>query len=355
MSIEEQQQPPNGEDTSIASDGVTRDDLLAAVREAGGTASVVDQVATEAAAKNDPPVEPEPAAAPPPAADDPLERIMRAREKAHAETMAARNAADEIRRQAEAERTRIIEEAKAEARRAVEQEQNARRARLDASPIEALRELGRDPNQVVDAVLSANTPEARERARLAADLETLRAEAKVGKTAAEELKELRAAMQTEQQLRVVEQAQRSFFAEHATAEKAPYLHARYDASEIWERSNRIYNEWTQAGLVLNGQGENGFAPSDIVAYLERQSKERISKVAASPAPPAQQVSAGAVARPPGNAPQVSANGPRTLSAAQGSERRTSPKPLSEMSSEQARQALIDEVAAARRNNPDAAF
>jgi len=350
MQIDEQQEAPSAEDTASAPGHATRDDLIEAVRAAGGVASA--DVDAEETAEALPPAE-TPAAAPP-AEEDRVERLLKAREKAHAETVAARRSADDILRKAEAERERIIEEAKAEARRAVLEEQNARRQRLDASPIEALRELGRDPNQVVDAVLQANTPEARERARLAAELAETRRDAAQGKTAFEELNKLRADINEERQQLAVEQVRTQFLSTVATPDKAPYLHAVADVvgSDVFALCDQLCRKWTSEGLVLNGQGENGFAPADLVAYLERQSKDRIVKVSPQ-APPAQQVSAGAVARPPGNAPQVSANGPRTLSAAAGSERRSAPKPFHQLTPEQKRAALIEEVAAERRRNPDA--
>ena len=349
MSIEEQLTQQSDESIAPETSGhATRDDLIAAVRAAGGVESVTAEPEETAAA----PTEPETPA--PPAEEDRVERLLRAREKAHAETMAARRSADDIRARAEAEGKRIIEEAKAEARRAVEEEQRARRQRLDESPIEALRELGRDPGQMVDAVLQANTPEARERARLAAEIAETRKDAAQGKTALDELNKLRADINEERQQLAVEQVRSQFLSTVATAEKAPYLHAVADVvgTDVFAMCDSLCRKWTAEGLVLNGQGENGFAPGDLVAYLERQSKERIVKVSPQ-APPAQQVAAGAVARPPGNAPQVSANGPRTLSAAAGSERRSAPKPFHQLDAAQKRQALIEEVAAERRRNPDA--
>ncbi|HYE92054.1 MAG TPA: hypothetical protein VEA38_13575, partial [Terriglobales bacterium] len=120
-------------------------------------------------------------------------------------------------------------------------------------------------------------------------------------------------------------------------EKTPYLHKRFDAEEIFERSNRLAAQWQQAGIE--------FAHEDVAQYLEFESRKRIlgSDGASTP----QQVS-GAAGKPAGSAPKVKANGPRTLSAATGSERRTSPKPIREMTAEEERDALVAEVAEMRR-------
>ena len=88
--------------------------------------------------------------------------------------------------------------------------------------------------------------------------------------------------------------------------------------------------WSKAGIP--------FAHSDVAEYLEHQARQRLAGV---PVPP-QQVSGG------GSAQKVRANGSRTLSAATGSERRASPKPLEEMSPDEERNALIEAVAEARR-------
>ena len=123
--------------------------------------------------------------------------------------------------------------------------------------------------------------------------------------------------------------------------------ARWDPEEIFERSAKLAQEWAKEGLVYR----KDFDDADVAAYLEKQSRERFKSLNGQT--PAQQSGAGAAERQPGLAPKSAANGTRTLSVAQGSERRTSPKPLSELSPEQQREELIATVAAARRANPDA--
>lgn len=322
-----------------------RDALIAAVREAGGTESV-DVAAEEAAAAAPAPTTETPAA---PAEEDKLTRLMKQREQSHREQEAARSSVRTMQEEAKRQADRIIEEARAEAKRISESETKARQERFRANPVEALRELG-DPQHVADQVLTANTPEARERARQAAEWAELAKIAKDGQGARAELEKFKNDLAQEKYAELLDVARTQFLTTHATPEVAPYLHARCDnPEEVWDRCNALHIAWTKDGLV---EGKD-FDRSDLVAYLERQSKERVTKLVPTTTPAAPSSAAAAPAKGPGNAPKVSANGSRTLSAAQGSERRTSPKPLSEMTPDQQRQALIEEVAAARRNNPDA--
>lgn len=340
----------------------SRDELIAAVRAAGGTDSVdVDaeeraaaeraatageQQATDGAQNGEQPGEEEPRIA----------AILRAREKAHAEQEAARNHAQEMIRQAQEESERLLQEARERADREWRAELERRRQAFQASPTEQLRALG-DPQQIVDTVLKENTPEARALAQMQRELSEAKQKASVADDVKKQFDEFRAEQQRQAQLAEVERVRSVFLGQHATQEKAPHLNARYSEEEIFERANKIALDWRKGGLQLvqhgSRKGENDFDYDDVVNYLEIDSKKRLAPLLGSS--PAQQASAGAPAKAPGIAPKVPANGTRTLSAAQGSERRTSPKPLSEMSPEEQRAALIEEVAAARRSNPDSVF
>lgn len=343
----------------------TRDDLIAAVREAGGTEAVDVQAeeqasAERAAAGEQPAAEGQSApqqAEPQTEEEEPrIAAILRAREKARAEQEAARNHAQEMLKQAQQEAERVIQEARERAQREAEAERERLRAEFRSSPTATLRALG-DPQQIVDAVVKEGSPEWRELQAIRRDLEATKAQAAVGEEARKQLAELRAEEQQRQQQAEVERVKSAFLGQHATKDAAPHLHARYDADEIFERANGLAVSWRESGLRLvpvgAPKGETDFDYDDVVKYLESDSRKRLSSVLKSS--PAQQVRAGAPSGEPGIAPKVSANGPRTLSAAQGSERRTSPKPITEMTPEEARATLIDEVAAARRSNPDAVF
>lgn len=329
----------------------SREELIAAVREAGGADSVdVEAEAAAAAARTGEAPAPAPAAAgePAPDPDEPrIAGILRAREKAAQERAAARSAADDMLAQARQESQRMIQDARAEAAREAAAEKERLRAEFRANPTATLRALG-DPREISDAVMREGTPEAREMASLRAELEATKKQAGEVTDVRKQLDEFREGQRQEALQRQIAEVKSTFLSQ-ATTEKAPYLNARYEPEEIFARADNLAKKWRSGGLELG----KDFDHNDLVQYLEVESKKRISPLGL--ATPAQQVSAGAPAKEPGNAPKVPANGPRTLSAAQGSERRTSPKPIREMTAQEARDALIEEVAAARRANPDATF
>lgn len=333
---EEQQQPID----DIEAGG--RDDLIAAVREAGGTEAV--DVADEAAKAGKEPPTPETES------DEPkIAAVLRAREEAHRKRLEAEDFAAHRRAQAEEEANKILQGARERAQRDHEAFLAEQRRRFLDSPTETLRALapGGDTQKLVDAVIQDGTPEARAIRELRNDL----AETKKGTAEAAELKkqidEMKAEAIREKQEAIAAQVRAEFLSQSATKEKAPYLHARFEEEEIFERANALCIDWQKRGLKLNGGGDDGFTRDDLVDWLERDSKKRYTSVIAP-----QQVSGAAPGEGAGKRPQGSANGSRTLSAAAGSERRTTAKPLSEMTKEEQRQALIDEVAAVRRTLKD---
>lgn len=345
-----------GEATSTPEGQPSRDDLIAAVREAGGTASVdvdgEERAAVERA--KDAPAEPVKTEAA--AEDEPrIERILRAREKAHAEEITAKSRADELIAKAREESDKILKEARDRAERDYQDEQSKRRQRFEDAPLEHLRELG-DPQAISDAVVLANSPQERAMRALREQLAETTKKAAVADDVKKQLDDFKAERVKAEQDAKIAALRTEYLTTSATKEKAPHLHARFDEDEIFQKADALAWKWSKGGLQIvpvgATKGDNDFDMNDITQYLELDSKKRLAALGVAPA---QQVSAGAAERQPGNAPKVSANGTRTLSAAQGSERRTSPKPLSEMKPDEARAALIEEVAAARRANPESVF
>jgi len=331
---EEQQQEQQQQTTDA-----DREALIAAVREAGGTESV--DVAAEAAAAEAP--KPAPAAEQAPTAEDPDEKlasVLRAREAAHKKRLEAEEYAAELRRAAEEEKQRIIEEARAEAERQREAVRLSVKQQFQADPTGFLKNLDDDPQNVVDAVVKQGTPEWRALQEARAAQARAEEAAKEGKSAKEALEKFKAEQAREKREQLIAATRAQFLSEFASPEKAPYMHARWEPEEVFERCDSLCREWQRDGLKLGVD----FDRDTLVAYLEKQSRERVTKVVP-------QVSTTPVKAP--DTATKSANGSRTLLAAQGSERRTSPKPLHEMSPEEQRAALIAEVAAARRANPDA--
>lgn len=338
MTIENKE--PQQEQTTATTAPATRDDLIAAVIAAGGGEVAQDDAATATSAET----------ASEPVVEDRLDIILKARQKAHAEREATRQSSERILRDAEEQRDRMIADARAEARRITEQEQEQRRARFRENPVEALRNDYGDPQRVVDEVLKHGTSEAKALARAEAAERAAKEAQEVGQSAKKDFEDFKASQLRERESAAADAYVQKFLSEHASAEKAPHLHARFEPQEIAQRAVQQAQTWVQDGLRYRVD----FDDADVVAYLERESKDRIGKILPS-TPAAQQVRAAAPATEPGNAPKVQATGPRTLSAAQGSERRTSPKPLYQLPPDQRRQALIDEVNAAMRANPKAEY
>lgn len=339
--------PPDVEEmqTTTENDGTaTHDELVEAVRaarEAGGPGTA-EVEPTEGATPAPPPAETEPAE---PNPDAEFETLLAKRRESHQELSGAKARAERMLRDAEEAKQRMIEEARAEAKRLVEEERRAFQNRFRTSPTEALRELG-DPNDVADAVLREGTPEAKALAKAQEEARLAREEARIGKTALSELEKFKQEQAEEKRAAAMAQVRNEYLLQFATPEKTPYLHARYEPEEIFQRSVSLAHQWAQEGLEY----KKDFDDKTIAEYLEHQSKKRIAALNGTPA---NQVPAGAPATGPGLATKVTANGTRTLAAAAGSERRTSPRPYHEMTPEEQKQALIDEVAAARRANPDA--
>ncbi len=341
-------------ETAAEPQEASRDDLIAAVREAGGTESADVQAETAAAAKRAEAAPTGEAAAEASDEDPRIAAILKAREKAAAEREAGRSAAQEMIDQAKAESKRMIDEARAEAQREAAAERARLVAEFRASPTATLRALG-PAQEISDAVLREGTPEGRADLRREQEIAELRKQASVGEDVKRQFDDFKAERQRETEAAMVAQV-RTEFLNTATKETAPHLHARYDADEIFAKGNQVAAHWRAGGLTLvaNGtpKGDGEFDFADITKYLDLEAKKRFDSLGLTPA---QQVRAGAPATGPGNAPKVPANGPRTLSAANGSERRTSPKPLAEMKPDEARAALIEEVAAARRANPGSPY
>lgn len=343
----EEQQTETTTDTTQNTDVASRDELIEAVRAAGGTQSV-DVAAEEQQAAERAAGETTETPAAPAAPEDPeakFEAILAKRRENHQELSGAKARAERMLREAEEAKQRMIEEARAEARRAAEEERERLRLNFQKSPTETLRALG-DPDAITDAVLREGTPEAREAAKLRAELAETKEAAKKGDAALAEIEKFRKEQAAERQAATQAQVRHEYLTQFASPEKAPYLHARWEPEEIFQRSVALAHQWAQEGLEY----KKDFDDNTIAEYLEHQSKKRISALNGTPA---NQVQAGAPLQGPGLATKVTANAPRTLSAAAGSERRTSPRPLHEMAPEEQRKALIEEVAAARRANPDA--
>jgi hypothetical protein len=316
-------------ETTESTDNASREELIAAVREAGGTESVdvgaeaqaaAERTGVAATTETKPAEEEEPRIA----------ALLKAREKATAEREAARDHARELLDDAKKRADQMLEDARTKATQAWEDELARRRKAFEASPLEQARQLaGGDTQRLVDEVMRDGTPEARAQRELRQQIDETRKLAGSGEEAKKEVEELRAQIARQNQDRMIAEVRQTFLGQHATTDKAPYAHAEYGGPDgVFHQADLKAAEWQKQGLVLH----RDFDFADVAQYIEREAKQAFGrKLETLGLTPAQQVSAGAPAKEPGIAPKVPANGPRTLSAATSSERRTSPKPLTEMS------------------------
>lgn len=314
----------------------TREDLIAAAREAGGIesadAGAEEHAAAEqaaAAAQTTTPAEEE---------EPRIAALLRAREKAAAEREAGRNQVEEMLARAREESERLIREARERAERDYQEDLARRRKAFEESPIEAVRALGGgDPQRVVDAVLRDGTPEARALREMQRELAETKQQASSAAEVRKELEQFKQAQAAEAHNRAIAQVRETFLGNHANQEKAPYLNARYDQDQIFSEAWKLAVRWQDGGMVLG----KDFDYDDVTQYLEVESKKRLTPILGST--PAQQSGAGASAREPGIAPKSAANGSRTITAASGSERRASPKAFHEMTPDEQREDLVNEV------------
>lgn len=331
MDIENAQQTEATETPAESGGDPTRDDLIAVAREAiaatGGEpatpAAYAPAAATETAA----------------AADDPeakIAAIMAKRAESHTKKLDADDYFAQRKAEADTLKQQVIDEARAEAKRQAEAELEGHRAKFRANPVAFAAALTNgNVDEFIQQVLRHETPEAAAHAKREAELETLRAEAREGKTAKETVDQFLKQQEQERRQAVIEQVKTQFLSEHASVEKAPYMHARWEPEEVFQRCNALAVEWQKDGLKLGID----FDRDTVAAYLEKQSREHVTSKLPG-LTPAQQSGAGAPAREPGIAPKSAANGMRTIPVASTSERRASPKPFNELSPAEQREDLM---------------
>lgn len=327
MDIETTQQ--ESPDTTSTAEGATRDELIAAAREA---MNVAEPAAAEAGATTEQPAE-VPAAVDP---DEKINSVLRAREAAHKQRIEAENYATAQKRAADEERARILDEARAEAKRIADEELSTLRAKYRESPTAALRALANDPQEIVDAVLREGTPEARALAKAQEEVRLAREEAKAGSEAKKEVEKFLADQKREKEQAHYERVRDEFVSSTASRATAPALHAQYRSADgVFRALDAQCREWEADGLKRGVD----FDDATLVAYAEKQSREWLREMGFSLAP-AQQSGAGTASGQSGIAPKSAANGTRTITAASGSERRASPRPFHELTPDEQREDLI---------------
>lgn len=320
MQVEEQTTPqepttPSAEEPSQepAKDATHADLLEEAKKAFEATPADGDQPATETPAAEEEPN---------------WKRLIAAREKAQAERAAAQDYATEAKKRAEEEAKAIVEAAKKQAADEIAQERQRWKDRFQLDPEGALAELG-SGEEVGRHIIDLNTPQGKALAQIKKDLQEARKAGGEVKDVRKEFEDFKKQVEADKNRSAYETAKQEFFSVHATKEAAPYLNARYNAEEIESRANKVAKDWTEAGIQ--------FALSDIAQYLEHEAKEKLASLGAPAGQQVRPATSGKIA------PQVSANGSRTITAAAGSERRASPKAFHEMTPEEQKADLIEEA------------
>ncbi len=270
---------------------------------------------------------PEPAAAKGKPADAPadaapteskISAAIRAREQAQKTRDEAKDAASKHLDEARAESKRILDEARAEAKRTIEGELSSFRTKFRDKPLLAIEEAGIDKRKLVDDVGREGSPEWLAQRRIEGELEKTRAE----------LAEQKA--WREKQEKSQEEQQSHYRSERQRANEARFLGTIAKDSPIralYDDDARIVQE-TYAALRMYQERTGEVATDDdLRQYLEEQAAKQLARIRGTSTPP----STLSAAKP-------KANGPRTPSASSASERRGSPKPLSEMNPDELREA-----------------
>ena len=183
----------------------------------------------------------------------------------------------------------------------------AKLEKLRTDPLTAIKELGWEPNDLVDSVVKSGTPEWKRMMAERAEREEMRLRVERSEARLQQYEESMRQRDMQSQVSAKQAAEQRFMTESVSADF-------YQASG----------------------GKQVAKPEEIAEYLEYELRDSSSGIATRPAAPK---------RPPMQRP----NGSRTLSAASASERRASPKPFDDLNPREERAALIEAAEAAMRN------
>ena len=250
-----------------------------------------------------------------------LAAILRAREerdKIREEIEEERKTRDQERRAQEYELHRMRAEAAVELEKA--KSERARIEALRSRPIDAIKELGWDANNLVNEVTREGDPTWQAVKALREELAKERADRE------EKHKEYDRYVQENQRLAQEQQKQHAVyqrqeverqFLSHAKPESS--LRDLYDDEDLIAMGDNVANKFYEKTKKVASL-------EDIVEYLESRAEERLAA--------RQQVAAK-------GAPKVRANGQRTLTSQLASERRATQKPIREMDPSEERAALME--------------
>ncbi len=255
-------------------------------------------------------------------ADEPQSKLavaIRAREAAQKTRDTAKAEAESFFNDTKARAHKEAESIISDARRQAERELGEWRAKLRASPLQAIKEGGIDARTLVDEVTREGSPEWQAQKRLEASQAKIDAELAELRTWREQQTKDAEAFQQQERGRRQKETEAKFV---ALIPETSALRTLYDPSEIVARAHvaaDMYRETTGDIASLE----------DLRDYMEEQAAKRLASITGS----------GAKAAAQGLAAKTKANGPRTPSSSSASERRTSPKPNADPSPEESRDAM----------------
>lgn len=264
--------------------------------------------------------------------------ILRAREKANDIREAGKSEAETIIATAREKAQAVADQIVAEARSRAEKEMTEWRTKLRTSPLQAIKDGGIDTRTLVDEVTREGTPEWQAQKRTEAALEKIATENA-------ELKAWRDSMtakETEWEKQRISQGRQQTERHFLTI--FPEDSA---ARTLWDESDIIAKAHAAADLYREKSNGQVASLEDLRDYLEEQAAKKLAGIRT---PAESGTSAAQQAAKKVSANQPKANGPRALSAASASERRTSPKPFHEMSETEQRAAQIEAATAAMRGS-----
>lgn len=261
--------------------------------------------------------------APAPAEEDipRLARAMREREQRQAARDEGERAKAEL-----ATMRQELQQSLAEAKQAREEaaRELARLQDLKRDPIRGIKELGWEPKDLVNRVVTHDTPEGQRLAAYEQRLEQIQAEnAELKAWREQQVREHQQRQQWYQQTQR-QDVEQKFIA--TVKEQCPTLSALPEHVVVaW--GDRVADEYREkTGQVAS--------LTDIAQYLEHEAKTRL----------------GRATQPAGAKPPSTKAKPRTLTNAEGSERRSAPKPVREMTPTEEHAFLVAAANEALRND-----
>ncbi len=263
--------------------------------------------------------------------------LLRAREKAQDLREQGASEGEKLIASAREKAQAVADQIISEARQRAAEEASAWKAKFRSAPLQAIKDQGIDTRTLVDEVQREGSPEWQAQKRMEAaqsKLDTELADIKAWRDSM-------TAKETEWEKQRVNQGRQQTEKHFLTL-----LPEDSAARTLWEDGDIIAKAHKAADDYREKSGGQVASLEDLRDYLEEQAAKKLAGIRGQqPGTSAAQQAAKKV-----SANQPKANGPRALSAASASERRTSPKPHHEMTEAEQREAQVEAATAAMRSS-----